>query len=527
MCAVENAAGSFLFFHARKRVEMLAKRVLFFGKHCSNRLANPCRNLAPKLCVRPAINLSRRQIQTDAAESPSAPASDATTAIAKAKSNGRFFEQLRENQATYAQHLLLARVGDFYEFYFEQAECVSRLLGLKLARGTYRERQHVFCGFPSYKLNDYVKLLIDRGHSVAKYEQYEKRQSNGQIIMERLVDRIYTPGTLIEEEFVETSQNHFLVALASVPSSAGLALNVGFACVDVSTAEFYVGECGVDELPHKLAVMNPREILVAARDTSLVQLLKTREADSDNGARLAVEQDDSFDAHFAQNYLASRHKMTPFAESILPATGGLLNYVLKTHGGLLPHLDRPAIYDKDVMGIDSETQKSLELHRSIRRGTRQGSLLHLLDQTMTPLGARTLAQRIRAPSAIPTVIERRLDLVQFFYDSPDFLEVFRSLLAQHCTLDTARALQKLRHSQCGPWHLGVVLSSLEGFDIIRDAFVNSAKKSPLVGVQFVKDRLETWHLPLELARMVRGMMVQSDDLPKLLDRPGMLNAEYF
>ena len=111
------------------------------------------------------------------------------------KSAGSFYQQLIQQQQQHRNHLLMARVGDFYEFYFQQAELVSRLLGLKLARGTYRDQPHVFCGFPHYKLNDYVKLLLDRGYSVAKYEQYEKAQVNGQVIMERLVDRIYTPGT--------------------------------------------------------------------------------------------------------------------------------------------------------------------------------------------------------------------------------------------------------------------------------------------------------------------------------------------
>jgi DNA mismatch repair protein MutS len=93
----------------------------------------------------------------------------------------------------------MARVGDFYEFYFDQAEVVARALGLKLAQGKYRGKEHVFCGFPAYKMNDYVRMLMGHGFTIAKYEQYESLQLNGQKIMTRKVDRIFSSGTLTGE----------------------------------------------------------------------------------------------------------------------------------------------------------------------------------------------------------------------------------------------------------------------------------------------------------------------------------------
>ena len=108
----------------------------------------------------------------------------------KPKSSGNFIEGIREHQQRHEKHLLMARVGDFYEFYFEQAHVVSKVLGMKIARS----KDQIFCGFPVYKLNDYVKVLLDEGFSVAKYEQFENVQANGQKVMVRRVDRIYTPG---------------------------------------------------------------------------------------------------------------------------------------------------------------------------------------------------------------------------------------------------------------------------------------------------------------------------------------------
>ena len=112
-----------------------------------------------------------------------------------AKPSGLFLEGIRQHQRIHEKHLLMARVGDFYEFYFEQATVVSTALGLKIARASSAE--HMFCGFPVYKRNDYVKALLQEGFSIAKYEQYENLQPNGDKILVRRVDRIYTAGAFV------------------------------------------------------------------------------------------------------------------------------------------------------------------------------------------------------------------------------------------------------------------------------------------------------------------------------------------
>lgn len=125
----------------------------------------------------------------------------ASTKLSKKVSDGggilsSFYNNIYQAQTKYSQHLLMARVGDFYEFYFDQAQHVSQILNIKLARtnGKSKIESIPFCGFPSFKMWDHVRVLLQSGHSIAKYEQYERFQADGRRSIFRRVDRIFTPG---------------------------------------------------------------------------------------------------------------------------------------------------------------------------------------------------------------------------------------------------------------------------------------------------------------------------------------------
>lgn len=398
-----------------------------------------------------AITLPSRFITSASCTTPSPSSSDSifkTTLFTKekSKSTGGFYEKLAKHQKIYASHLLMARVGDFYEFYFDQAHIVSHALGIKLARLKRKSSKadQVFCGFPSYKLNDHVKSLLDCGFSVAKYEQFENTLQDGRKLITRQVDRIYTPGTLIEECFIESAPSNHLVSIhmdmspspapfdassplhgavepnecvSDVPSAASLFNDklLGFSCVDLASGEFYMDECLQSELPLKLAAIKAREILVdensydaITNDSDLSPILL--QSDSTKITKLSLT---TFCEAVAFNHMATIFGVTEKEESsrrhalllqIVPkgsttlslkATGALLDYIVKTHGGTLPLLDQPLKFDADVMAIDSDSQRSLELVRSIRNNDQRGTLLELLDKTATSSGYKELISRIR------------------------------------------------------------------------------------------------------------------------------------
>lgn len=442
-----------------------------------------------------------------------------------------------------------------------------------------------FCGFPSYKLTDYVRALLTEGFSIAKYEQYEQEQANGERVLLRRVDRIYTPGTLVEEELVRSAaDSQFLMALDVVddrqesreanldPSKRHSAVRpsttVAFACVDLSSGAFHMDECAAEDLPHKLAFIQPKEILVSAaynhvfgdpmkmlaggvkaeQSTDTLTTATPAPTPATTGTTTTIEPDTAFNADQAVRFLASMfavhdpsdaivrrrvlehivHKDVP--QSSLGAASSLLQYVVRAQSGVLPLLDRPTRFDKDVMAIDVETQRSLELMRNMRRGDRHGTLFQYLDATVTPLGARALAARIVAPSASLPVINARHDMVQIFAGDLTLTADLRKAFARHLRHDPARAIQNLKFNYGGPWHLGIVLETLWGLKRVQE----------VLGRREATARLgEGLAVPGRLSQLLESVLADggdvSDDcssslerlagLPRVLDRPGILRPE--
>ncbi|RPJ49350.1 MAG: DNA mismatch repair protein MutS, partial [Acidobacteria bacterium] len=312
--------------------------------------------------------------------------------------------------------LLLFRLGDFYEMFFEDAVVGSRELGITLtSRNTDKAGKPIpMCGVPHHAVNGYLGRLIKKGFRVAICDQVEDpRQAKG--IVRREVTRIVTPGTAIEDAVLDSRENNYIAAVLELEKL------VGAAFLDVSTGEFWAcemaGEGGRDQLTQALMFFRPREVVVPAGDRA--KLERWLQADPSLSFLLTSEADWVFNADYAQRLLLEHFKIATLEgfgidgqQAGTGAAGALLNYVKQTQKSDLGHILALRLFDNSVyLKLDEATIKNLELVKT-NDGNRDGSLLSVLDCTKTGMGARLLRSWLLRPILDPEEIGRRLDAVE-------------------------------------------------------------------------------------------------------------------
>ncbi|HTW87023.1 MAG TPA: DNA mismatch repair protein MutS, partial [Candidatus Binataceae bacterium] len=300
--------------------------------------------------------------------------------------------------------ILFFRLGDFYEMFFEDAEVGARVLDIQL---TSRSKDGVpLCGVPYHAAEPYVAKLLRAGHKVAICEQ-AAGDGNQRGLMPRQIVRVITPGTVGEETVLTAGEKSFLLAIAN--PGEGFAI----AALDVSTGEFIAtGVTGVATLREEVTRIGPREILIprdhARLDAALARLDYpiTRLAESNFGTPAAEA-------------IALRFGIGAAAldEWVGRAAGAALAYVEENFGRDLNHLHAPVLYRAtEYMTVDEVSRRHLELVAS-SDGGRTGSLLAVIDETITPVGARTLANWVVYPLLDLAAIRERHDAVEEFFDA--------------------------------------------------------------------------------------------------------------
>jgi len=357
--------------------------------------------------------------------------------------------------------LLFYRMGDFYELFFDDAVVAAAALDIALTkRGKHDGEDIPMCGVPVHAADSYLARLIRQGFRVAVCEQMEdpaeaRKARGAKAVVKRDVVRIVTPGTLTEDTLLDARRHNYLAALARAEGALALAV------VDVSTGELSARSVNEAGLAAALASLEPGEILIgeALAETPLMQEaleefatvltpLPVSRFDSDNGRRrlealFGVQSLDAFGA---------------FGRAELAALGGLVDYVELTQKGKLPRLAPPRRIAEDaVMAIDAATRRNLELTRTLS-GDRGGSLLAVIDQTVTGSGARLLASRLAAPLTDPAAIGERLDMVTFFLENDAACRGVRERL-KRCP-DLERALSRLTLGRGGPRDLAALRDGL-------------------------------------------------------------------
>ena len=312
----------------------------------------------------------------------------------------------------YPDAILFYRMGDFYEMFFEDAETASRVLEITLTSRNKKDEAAVpMCGVPHRAASGYIARLIERGYKVAVCDQMEN-PATAKGLVKREVVRVITPGMIIDEEFLDARSHNFILALVR---SAGL---WGLAYLDISTASFRVTESGRREaLIDEARRVSPKEILLPEAGRSDPDLSWVAAVFPD--VALTYLEDKAFDYRRGYERLTGQfHTLTLEGfgcEGLRPgigAAGALMFYVGDTQKQKTEHINRLEPYSlEDCLSIDETSRQNLELIRNLRTGSRQGTLLSVLDHTATVMGARLLQDWLRYPLREIAAIERRQDAV--------------------------------------------------------------------------------------------------------------------
>jgi len=387
-------------------------------------------------------------------------ASDATTPLM------RQYNSIKQ-QAPNA--LLMFRLGDFYELFYEDAVVAARELEITLtARNKEKGAAIPMCGVPYHSAESYIARLIQKGHRVAICDQMEDPRIAKKLV-KREITRIVTPGTATDAHLLRSHENNYLAAVASNGNRAGLAH------VDISTGEFRVTELEAEDLPSAIEQLGAREVLFSAE-------LPLAAAEQKGARFLRTEMDAwTFSYDYADRTLRDHFKLLSLdgcgladRHAAICAAGAILHYVQETQRAALDHLDRPSYYDRaEGMVLDAVTVRNLELVEPLFAGE-GATLLSVIDQTMTGMGGRLLRRRLLAPSLDAGEIEARLEAVGDLLGDTMARAELRKQLSE--VLDLERLLAKITIGSAGPRELLALGKSLEKVPGLRKSV--AAGKAP-------------------------------------------------
>ncbi|OAR02319.1 hypothetical protein LLEC1_00440 [Akanthomyces lecanii] len=368
--------------------------------------------------------------------------------------------QARRNMDKFGTCVLLTRVGGFYELYFEHADEFAPLLNLKLASKKTSAGPVAMstimtnlaqAGFPFFQLDRYLKILVqDLDKYVAVAEEFpndaEDKIRSGGLMHNRRVARIITPGTLIDENFIDPYANNYAMAIhVSNQTDATASGNpLGLAWLDLSTGHFFIQQTNLASLGSILSRIGPREIVldedfesqkehdifsVLAQDRHLITYAPIGESAS------ISDWDSMLETEMPQSTRES------LSADEISAGNLILNYVKDRLQGISMKLQPPLRHENmQIMTIDRNSLRALEVKQTIRDGFFRGSLLHAIRRTVTKSGSRLLNEWLSAPSTSKDAITTRQNLVACFIASPDIRDLIITLLRR--SHDSQRLVQK-------------------------------------------------------------------------------------
>ncbi|MEQ8667207.1 MAG: DNA mismatch repair protein MutS [Rhodospirillales bacterium] len=416
--------------------------------------------------------------------------------------------------------LLFYRMGDFYELFFDDAVAASQALDIALTkRGKHLGEDIAMCGVPAHSHESYLQRLIRKGFRVAICEQTEDpaeaKKRGSKSVVRREVIRVVTPGTLTEDSLLDARAHNYLACVARAESKLAMAW------IDVSTGILITQPVDASAIPAVLARLAPGELLVS---DSLADGETTRPLFADWRDRLTVEPASRFSSSTAERRLLDLFGVDTleaygsFSRAEIAAAGGLVGYVELTQKGKLPRIAPPRqLSDGAIMEIDAATRRNLELSESLSGG-RKGSLLSVIDRTLTGPGARLLSGRLAAPLTDPAAIDARLDEVQFLVDQAAVRTEVRDILKG--APDMERALSRLSLGRGGPRDLAAVGEGLQRAAALREALTRPGGGMPKP-VETTLTNLDG--CPALVETLTAAL---ADELPLLARDGGLVRAGY-
>ena len=476
---------------------------------------------------------------------------------------------MRQYHAVKKQHpsaLLLFRLGDFYELFYEDAVVASKILQITLtSRNKEKDQAVPMCGVPYHAAENYIARLIRAGHKVAICEQMEQ-PGPGKKIVRREVVRVLTPGTASGSGLVEAKENNYLAAVArSLPQAnaagaggRGTEVIVGLAFVDLSTGEFrateFRGEKANARLRDELGVLRPREILLA-KPVTLFPVAASTELENLGAVETRLD-DWVFESNYATRILEEHFRVAalegfgldghPCATS---AAGALVHYLRETSaigarlpedsaavpsmrpsGAGLEHIDRIEFYEQqNGMVLDAVTTRNLELVEPSAGDDASATLLRAIDETATGMGARLLRGWIVRPEIALDEINARLDAVAELRSRTIVREEIRKTLEG--ILDLERLTSRVTLGVATPRDLLALRQSLERVPALRKLIADASPKptgNVEAPVNAQSGRLSSLREQLDEMRDVCETIARgiSDDPPSVANDPGVIRTGY-
>lgn len=330
--------------------------------------------------------------------------------------------QYHQIKKKYQDAILLFRLGDFYEMFYEDAKIAAKVLGLTLTARSYGKSEKIpLAGIPYKSLDSYLAKLVKAGYKVAICEQLEIPETSQKIIKRDVVE-VLTPGAIARPSLLEEKKNHFLLAIF-------LEKNCGLAYCDISTGDFYVSLIAKEDIKEEILKIDPKEIIYPSDNKEIEEILK-------NDFCLTPLETYYFSYDFAYEKLKNFFRvnnLAGFGIENLPETicaaGACLHYLEETQKGALNNISKITYQEsKNYLVLDKPTRRNLELLERISDGSFEGSLLSVIDKTLTPQGGRLLRRWLLYPLLAIDEINARLSAVEKIYSSYSLMKELENLL---------------------------------------------------------------------------------------------------
>ena len=422
-----------------------------------------------------------------------------------------------------SEAVLFYRMGDFYELFFDDAVRAAAALDIALTkRGKHLGEPIPMCGVPVHSSEVYLQRLIKKGFRVAVCEQTEDpaeaKNRGSKSVVRREVVRLVTPGTLTEDSLLDARGASLILAAARTPAG-----DYGLAWADVSDGTFKTSASSAKALPAQLAALSPRELVLPEglyHDAEAMAALPL------GGIALTPQPETKFDIRAGQRRITERFKvgdlegLGDFSNAEIAAAGALLDYLTLTQAGAPVQLSAPkASKTSGFLAIDPATRTSLEIDRT-QKGARAGSLLAVIDRTVTGPGARELSARLNRPLLDVIEINARLDAVTFFNAEEGLRQALRGHLRG--AGDMARAASRLVLGRGGPRDLQALANTLKLCETIVAEFAAKPNVSPPAAVESALRGISLSN-KTEMAALVRDLSkALQSDVPMLARDGGFI-----
>ncbi len=414
-------------------------------------------------------------------------------------------KQYLEMKRQYREEILFFRMGDFYEMFFDDARAASKMLDIAL---TSRQNDIPMCGIPYHAADNYIARLLKAGRRVAICEQMEAVPSSGPVVRREVV-RVITPGTLIEDNLLQSDDNNFLASIIIDRDTIAMAF------VDVSTGDFFISSTGrsLDLFRGEVMKFNPKEAVVRDADDPdaepFIEYLKMMEIP------VYRINDWLYDAEYMTDIIGETFGtagIKGLGITEIPdimSAGSIIQYLKDTHKKSIDHLKFPRrLFSRDTMVMDDATISNLELTRNLQDYSKNRTLFSVLDHTRTAMGRRTLERNILQPLIDTIKIEERLDIVQQLCESHELAgRVAAHLKDVH---DIERLLSRFIMGKAYPRNFIALMNSVQAAMKARALLAESSRE----GLAVIGSRMPDLE---EIARLIRNTI---EDEPALSPEQG-------